>query len=227
MYDAGVVFVGVDIMNKRNALLVGLGVFLLGGVVTTGDYIQESISAYIVNAIRITDGTTEWNIDSDSGAGVVIDSVQEKIHSGNHYIMDTVDYDVDTATNGTILIITPDDKRLHIVFAGSCSTGSTFEFFENTTTSANGTAITTINNYRGSASSSSLWFNTPTITLHGEKLLVGYLGVGEGKKSSGTGSGRDAQLILYPSTYYLLNIHPTADDTIATLSVTWYEVDIE
>jgi len=154
-----------------------------------------------------------------------IDAVHRRIHDGVHFESSDLSTGINIATPKRFLIITPNTTtRAHLIFDVETQPGSTVEFFEDTTVTANGTALAANNSKRDSATVATLQvFEDPTVTADGTLLFI---------KRSGTGvaGGRvvgdvshDNEFILKQNANYQLKVTVLANNTDVSTDISWYE----
>ena len=100
--------------------------------------------------VAISDGAHDAEVDA-LGYLATIEIEHHKVHEGNFYTATNYDDDVDIASPKYWHIIAPNTTvRIHIKIAIATDTAGLIELYENPTTSANGTEITSYNNDRNS-----------------------------------------------------------------------------
>lgn len=135
-----------------------------------------------------------------------VDTVHLKVHEGKYFSGGLYNATLADAGTATILIQTSSTEVTHIKFASSGSGNSTIQFFEGTTVSNAGTAVTMSNHNRNSTKSfSGTVTHTPTITDNGTQLNgTAFLAAGTKGDGSGDFSGFSNEFNLIKSTNYLL-----------------------
>ena len=126
-------------------------------------------------------------IDPEYGASVSITGFHHKTHLGKAYIVSNKFADV--ADNGVadIYVKVPAGVEPHIVFHRDIEGDADVELFEDTTVSANGTALTAYNLNRNSENLSAIeFFHTPTVTLPGTQLFLEWNAAGTGGQAVGS-----------------------------------------
>jgi len=169
--------------------------------------------------------------DYNSGYLVVIDIEHHKIHEGKHYDGQDYDSDVDIAGPKYWLVRAPDtDTRVHLIFQVKPSGPGLAEFFENPTTTDDGTEITTYNNNRNSTNLASMdLFKDPTVSVDGTRICVGVIGSTGVSPKAGIGgiADREDELILKQGYDYLVKYSPLVDDEKVSLCLRFYEATPE
>jgi len=161
-------------------------------------------------------------LDDSTNSIQTVSYAHHEIHGGSAYVVSMIFNSVGSGSSADVLIVTPDTtKYTHMVYS-AVGTGE-FEalMYEDTTTSADGTAITPTNRNRNSANTpGAVATHTPTITGVGTLLLSSRLGSG---KNSG-GESRDiSEFILKRNTKYLFRITSRAAGNELTHILDWYE----
>lgn len=152
-----------------------------------------------------------------------MDYAHAELHAGDHYVVRTY-ISITKNTSYDFLLISPNTlKWSHIIREyDSLSSSIVASLYENTTTSANGTSVTTYNRNRNSTNTSSLLiYHTPTVTTTG--TLISSVIVGSGKGAGG--SNREiSEIILKQNTKYLIRItEQNIADTYVNVLFDWYE----
>ena len=167
-------------------------------------------------------------------ARTVVDHEHRMIHDGFAF---HITHRVASLANGAALeglISVPADSFPHL-------TGMLFTFgagdvdietFEGTTTSADGTAVTTFNRNRNSSITPAISvFHTPTITADGTQIhdrLVPPTGNGVGNREGVVSPNLGEEWILKPSTKYLVRVTNNSGGAIKlTMEMLWYEAGYE
>jgi hypothetical protein len=172
---------------------------------------------------RIDDDTVApLKSDASTASLMIIDYAHHEIHSGSHYFVSgTVDV-VGAATNQDILVVTPNStKWAHMLWTLEAEDEFVFYLYEDTTTSADGSAATEINNNRNSANTADVVVTTgPTVTGVGTLIDSATIGAA---KTIGSDS-RDKELILKSNTKYLFRFTKTNAGTHwLNYKLSWYE----
>ena len=150
------------------------------------------------------------------------------IHEGRFF---SVGVAVESAINNQnvdLLIQTPVGAPLHVRFTGFTGGNATNAFYEGTTFSAAGTAVTPVNRNRRSPSVARGTFTSgPTITDVGTPIFLGFTGGGAGGSSAGGSSSSFEEYILAASTTYLARITNTAgNNQPVTLTMDFYDTGL-
>lgn len=163
-----------------------------------------------------------------SGTRTIISYEHSKVHQGKFY---TANYYLAGVANGSsieILVQTPSDKTVHNYIKAASGGDSLFYTFEDATFSAEGTAITPINNNRSSANTADATItHTPTLTADGTQLgNPEFIPGGHGGVSVGSSEGiGKEQFVLNSNTVYLLRLTNIAGSAQAlSIVLGFYEV---
>jgi len=173
------------------------------------------------------DGTFEYQyLDNIHNASSSIDVIHAQIHKGNVYTAGHLFVSVASAAIATFLISVPAATYPHMIISVAALGNSLVQFYEGTTTSSDGTAVTIFNRNRNSANTSgTTLFYTPSVTADGTELAPDYIFGGSKSKAGGGEGGFDSEYVLKPSTKYLVKItnQSGAVENII-ISPTWYEI---
>lgn len=170
--------------------------------------------------------TGQMYIDPISGGSYSIPIAHAKIHEGKLFNFNYT-ASVNNAANADLLLRVG-AKPLHLSFSAEMVGQYTLTIYEAPTTSANGTAITIVNNNRLSANLplSAVGY-TPTVSVVGTSIWS-KLGAGgtttPTRTQVQTGVRQDEELILLPNTNYLIRMNnsSTATQTVS-LNFDFYE----
>lgn len=124
-----------------------------------------------------------------------------------------------------IIISVPAATYPHLVSTITVSGDCSIEFYEGATTTADGTAINLFNRNRNSATTPDIVLtHTPTISGDGTIVHPDYIPGGQKKKATGGEDGFDDELVLKPSTKYLLRVtNESGANAIVAIAFDWYE----
>lgn len=159
---------------------------------------------------------------------ITIDIVHSKIHQGYGFQVGDLTLAVDIALPKKYLIITPDTgDRAHMIFIVETEPGVKFEFFEDTTVTANGTALSIINYKRDSVITSVLQvFKDPTVTADGTQIFLWQSGTTTSAGKVGGNIQHNDEFILKQNTKYQIKITPLSNNTTVFIHFDWYEIII-
>ena len=161
-------------------------------------------------------------IDRATRAVATIEWEHYQIHAGNTFTVLEVT-DLGNGAVRDILGVTPDTTEwAHLVWEIEHELETSIQFYQDTTYSDNGTAISSINRNGNSTNiATTLVYHSPTITNVG--TLIGTIQQGSGKKAGG--SDRLAnEFILKQNTAYLIRItNLTANNNLIFMKLNWYE----
>lgn len=162
----------------------------------------------------------------------IIDSDHAYIHMGRLYSSYHKFSAIPAAGTRYILLKTPATKYVHYRSESISTSGDnvTIEFFEDPTTTADGTALSALNHRRTlpiTAATMTL-FHTPTVTAEGTLLNQTYIGggVGVGQARQGEEQGNNHEWVLKRSASYLVKItNGSASANTIQINPLWYEED--
>jgi len=174
-----------------------------------------------------SDGNFEYQyLDNVHNASSSLDVVHAQIHKGNVYTAGYLFTAVASAATATFLSSVHAATYRHRIISVAALGNSLVQFYEGTTTSSDGTALTIFNRNRNSANTSgTTLFYTPSVTADGTELPPDYIFGGSKSKAGGGEGGFDSEYVLKPSTKYLVRItnqSGAAENII--ISPTWYEI---
>jgi len=157
---------------------------------------------------------------------ITIDTVHSKIHQGVTFSIGDIDIGINIITPKRYLIITPNTSaRAHIVFTVETEPGAKFEFFEDTTVTANGTALSPINYKRDSSTTSVLQvFKDPTVTVDANRIFLWQSGTTTAGGKVGGMIKHEDEFILKQNAKYQVKITPLSNNTTVFIHIDWYEV---
>ena len=173
------------------------------------------------------DGATFDYLEKDPYSGCLgsIDSAHLRVHKGQAYTASYYDAALADTTSISILFTTDSTTYPHIITSVSSSGNASVLFYEGATTSNDGTAVVTINRNRNSSNVNGLTVtHTPTVTTNGTLIYEDYIPAGEKSKATGGSDGWGDELVLKPSTKYLLVLtNDSGASAIVSVSAGWYE----
>lgn len=155
---------------------------------------------------------------------VFIDILHHKVHDGEVFIVSDIDTDVDTASPKYWHIKTPAGIKFHMRINLETDTGGLVEFFEDPTTTGDGTALVAYNADRNAAKTTTVeFYYDPTVSNDGTRIQVARIGAGRDKKLGGIARAQ-VEWILKKNEQYLVKITPDANDAEVTMNLEGYEV---
>ena len=161
-------------------------------------------------------------LDGATTTIVTIEYEHCQIHEGNTFTVLEVT-DLGNGAVRDILVVSPDTTEwAHLVWEIEHELETLIQFYQGTTYSNNGTAISSFNrNGNSTHIATTLVYHTPTITDVGS--LVGTIQQGNGKKAGG--SDRLAnEFVLKQNCAYLIRItNLTANNDLVFMKLNWYE----
>lgn len=213
-------------MNKILALLLVLSL-LLGGCVdgTVADPAHVDLASDAEVRITAKTTSTDFNyprIDESTHAWKVIEYEHAEIHSGDSYHTFSV-VDLGNGANRTLLFVTPDTtKWAHLLWEIDHELEASIDFYEDSTYSNNGTAITVYNRDRNSDNTNGmLVYHTPTQTAFGTMIEMSHQG--SGKKAGGDVRSINEWVLAQDTAYLLVVKNQTANDNVVSIHINWYE----
>ncbi len=132
-------------------------------------------------------GAGAESIDPEYGAGVHITGFHHKTHLGQAHIVSNKFAAIADDGVADIYVKVPAGIEPHIVFHRDIEGDADVELFEDTTVSADGTALTPRNLNRNSTNISTVsFFHTPTVTSPGTQLFIEWNAAGSGGQAAGS-----------------------------------------
>ena len=192
----------------------------------------KSLAAYYTSS-----NVAELRMDASTHSLQTLSYEHHEVHSGSSFVAFVYDSDFDKSDEINICFDTPaGTKWIHLAVLADCSVPSELEILEGPTiTNGSGTPFTVINRNRNSDNESILLdieaaptANTVSLncTITADGTVIHGEAMGTGKKSLGSGGGRDLlEYVLLPSTRYAVRIAGTGitDNGVADIKLTWYE----
>lgn len=169
-------------------------------------------------------------IDLSSREVVTETNSHYMMHEGNHYFIKT--WLINTGAISTFdefMFITPNsDIRIHAKVSIQSDDDATFDIYEAPTTTANGSAVPSINCDRNSSNTAELLpFASPTVTVDGTLIWsarTGGSGVTPIGGSSGVSLSTNYEIIAKANTKYMFRLTKnTSNDTVMDIDFYWYE----
>ena len=163
------------------------------------------------------------------GIQVTLDTVHDHIHEGEMFSSGFFDPVVGAGATVNVLVQTG-AIRPHMQIAGQAGQAVRAELYEDTTVSADGAAVGSVNRNRNSAKTPGLVLTSaPTITGVGTPLFAGFIPGGTGPQSEGGSLATFAEYLLKPNSIYLVRLvnNLAAGTTPAQIDLNWYEPGAE
>ena len=150
------------------------------------------------------------------------------IHEGRFFSTGLSDVALSGGASLEILIQAPIGAPLHVRFQGSMGADASTSFFEGTTFSAAGAAITPVNrNRRSTNAAGGTWTSGPTITADGTELFSGVIPGGSGGNAPGAQAAGFQEWILGSGVNYLARItNLTGQAQVANLEIDFYDTGL-
>lgn len=175
-----------------------------------------------MSSVQITNGNVNAEVDSLTSALTGICVEHKRIHEGNHYSVSYFfDGIADSGTTELLLKTTNCTLLPHLTGMVQSNLAGKIEFFENVTLTADGTALTALNNHRASTNTPSCTiYHTPTAATGGSILFRSAL-FGGGKNEGGN-SVREKEFILATNQKYLLRFTSWAASNTCNMILDFY-----
>lgn len=188
---------------------------------------MSNVHAAFLYGYRSSDTTFQpLRLDKATNTLQTIDYAHHEIHSGSHFFYFDYDNDVDTGTPKYYRLTTPDTtKWIHLTITLYSEGSGTWQFFENPTVNAAGTAATVFNSNRNSATAATLVVAyDATSTADGTLLKVWRTGSGTNAPSRVGGESRaETEIILKQNEDYFIKFTPDSNDARTKIELEWYE----
>lgn len=196
-------------------------VILWDGKNTIGVNSDSSMSVRIVDSNGMTP-----KIDNATSSLITIDYAHHEVHSGSHFFIcgnstlgsgDTLDFQITTGDT---------TRWVHITYSYENTQNLTMQVYEGANVTANGTAVTPINNNRNSTKVSTISRiqTNGTVTSAGTLLYSYSSGVAGNANSSRSGANeRSNELILKQNTTYRFRFLSGGSGNIFAYCAEWYE----
>jgi hypothetical protein len=157
---------------------------------------------------------------------VVIDQSHHEIHEGDFYSFCAYNDDLDLGNTLEFSLTTPNTTKLsHLTYNFSASLQVLFEFFEDTTHTAN-VLQTSHNHNRNSLNTAGMTIHTPNLVgIDGTRIDCGSFGSPSVGIVGGSGGGGrvEGEWILKPNSKYLIRLTSGSNDNNVNLKMSWYE----
>jgi hypothetical protein len=175
--------------------------------------------------VKGNDGTVAL-VDSITPALVTIDSVHQHHHAGILYTAWFTNLTLGAGADIELLVRTLAGQAAHMAQRSSAEAETLVSFFEDPTSTDDGTPIAAVNRNRITANTAdTLVFEGPTLTGDGTPLTPEiYNPGGSGGNAPGATSIGFGEFILAPDTDYLIRLNNPGGGAIqASLVLDWYE----
>lgn len=213
----------VNVAKKPNGDYVNIEATTAGNLKVALEEIDEALKGIKAQAASLAVTLATDHYDEKTRAVNTVDISHNKIHAEDHYFVKNY-IDLSNAQVYDILFVTPNTtKHGHIVYSFSSELEATIQVYEATTTSADGTSVTSYNNNRNSVNTAGiLVYHTPTVTGVGTQIKAVVIGSGLLRES---GEYRqEHELVLKQNTKYLIRVtNATASDNLFDYHFSWYE----
>lgn len=171
-------------------------------------------------------GIKEIWLDKTTRTLPTIDYEHYAVHLGSSFSVSEYATVGAAATREYILVTPSSTAWAHLVWEIQGTLVTTIAFYEDATTSDNGTAITSINRNRNSIAVSGVSiYHTPTLTGDGNLIYTEKFGVTSGNQIRIGGKSRAAQeIVLKQNTKYLLRITSGTAGNVISTNARWYDL---
>jgi hypothetical protein len=159
------------------------------------------------------------------GNQVIIETVHHRIHEGEMFSAGFFAVALGAGATMDVLVQTG-EIRPHMQIAGQAGQAVRAELYEDTTVSADGSVVGSINRNRNSAKTPGLVVTSgPTVTGVGDPLFAGFIPGGTGPQAEGGSLSTFAEYNLKPNSIYLVRLvnNLAAGTTPAQVDLNWYE----
>jgi len=163
--------------------------------------------------VRLTDETTDNKLCASTGAIITKDSVSKEVGLGLVFVVSHLFINVADNGYAYMRVSIPADYNINMGFVVDAESKAYIYMYEDTTFSANGTALTPYNQNRESTNTlNTLFYHTPTINAAGTLIRSSMLG-SAGKFTSTSGSASTVySKRLAESTEYLIAVQNKGGD---------------
>lgn len=170
---------------------------------------------------------TNWHqirIDSSTRSTCTIEYEHHEIHAGNSFYAEIFDATLSDTHTIIMLITTPNTlEYAHSRMMVQVTKATTVLFYEGTTVSAAGGAVTESNRERNSAHPATVVVTSkPTITANGTLLQTSYIGTGGKYGVGGTDSALN-EWVLKANEKYMIILTSNEDNNKGIIGINWYE----
>lgn len=177
----------------------------------------------------------EWqrSYDRFHHASTVIEAEHRAIHEGFLFSANRSFTGLADSGDSELLLSVPASTYPHLrrIAISVTDTPVTLTVFEGTTTSDDGTAITTFNRNRNSSrTADATLYHTPTVSSAGTAIATRYFPDAGGFFTSGPsqGDGFSEEFVLKPSTKYLIRLNNGSGGQIAgNFEIMFYELNFD
>ena len=163
-------------------------------------------------------------VDPVAKALVTIDTVHNWIHEGVVYTATELNLTLGAAASIDLLLRVPAATFIHFGADIAVGANASLEFFEDPTSSADGSAVLRINRNRASSNTAAmLVFEGPTITGTGTELGTGLIPGGTGGNANGGTAVSQMEWILTEGDYLVRLTNISGSAAANSVALHWYE----
>ena len=163
-------------------------------------------------------------VDGVANALVTIDTIHNWIHEGVVYTATELDLTLAADASIELLLRVPAATYVHFGADAAVGSDASVWFFEDPTSTDDGSAVSRINRNRASANTSSLLvFTGPTLTGDGTKLSEGLIPGGSGGNANGGQAVSLMEWILNEGDYLVRLTNEDGGASADSIALHWYE----
>ncbi len=154
-----------------------------------------------------------------------VDLPHHRIHESRYFAVTTTETGLSAGISKNYLIISPPAfiSIAHVITIIDVIPGATFELFEDTVTSSNGTSLNAFNQDRNNPTvATGLVFEDPIVISEGTIIFSQIIGSTTDGGTGGTKNRDEEEFLFKPLTKYLLKITPLANNTLLSVQMRGY-----
>jgi hypothetical protein len=172
----------------------------------------------------IGDDRSQAQVDTFNEALITQDEIHANIHRGVFYTISDLLLALTNGSNEDLLLVTG-DTPVHARITLSTSAQALVRFYEDTTTSNNGTVLPARNRNRVSTNTAAMTSSrAPTVTGVGTLLYEGFLPGGSKNQATGDQSSTFEEWVLKANSKYLIRVtNNSGGNEDLSLAIDFYE----
>jgi len=154
-----------------------------------------------------------------------VDLPHHKIHEGRYFAATTTAQNLPAGIPKNFMILSPPAaiSIAHVITIINVTPGATFEFFESTVTSSDGTLLNAFNQDRNNpVLAVGFAFEDPIVISEGTRIFSQIIGSITEGGTGGTNNRDEEEFLFKPLTKYLLKITPLANSTLLSIQMRAY-----
>lgn len=154
-----------------------------------------------------------------------VDLPHHRIHEGRYFAVTATAAGLSVGVAKDYLIISPPAtiSIAHVIIIINVTPGATFEIFEDTITSSDGTPLGAVNQDRNNpVIATGFAFEDPIILFEGSRIFVQIIGSTTEGGTGGTRNRDEEEFLFKPLTKYLLKTTPLANNTFLSIQMRAY-----